>query len=131
MEKIHQIIKDTLNNNDRIKLCILYGSAASGRLTDHSDIDIAIAGDKKFEKEYLVDLQLQLSVKLGYEIDIVDMNNIEGLILSEILKGIILIKKDNPLYAGFIKKSIYFNEDLLPNIRMILMKRARRFAGGH
>jgi len=132
MEEIQQTIKEALSSEDSIRLCILYGSAASGRLHKESDIDIAIAGDVKFSRDYLVDLQLALSRKLGYEVDIVDMKNLEGLILSEILrKGKVLIKKDTRLYAEFIKKVIYFNEDVLPNIRMILKKRAERFARGH
>lgn len=132
MEQIKQIILDTLAGENSIKLCILYGSAATGRLRKDSDIDIAIAGDALFGKEYLVYLQLALSSVLGYEVDIVDMKNLEGLILSEILrKGNVLIKKDTNLYAEFIRKVIYFNEDVLPSIRMILKKRAARFAGGH
>lgn len=132
MEQIKQIILDTLAGENSIKLCILYGSAATGRLRKDSDIDIAIAGDALFGKEYLVYLQLALSSVLGYEVDIVDMKNLEGLILSEILrKGNVLIKKDTNLYAEFIRKVIYFNEDVLPSIRMILIKRAARFAGGH
>ena len=132
MYRIHQIITDTLNGEQEIKLCILYGSAASGRLRKESDIDIAIAGDVQFSRDYLVDLQLALSRRLGYEVDIVDIKNLEGLILSEILrKGKVLIKKDTGLYAEFIKKVINFNEDVLPNIRMILKKRAERFAGGN
>ena len=73
-----------------------------------------------------------ISRKMNCEIDIVDMKNVEGLILSQILgKGIVLIKKDTSLYAEFIRKVIYFNEDVLPNIRMILKKRAERLARGH
>lgn len=33
--------------------CILHGSAATGRLRPHSDIDIAIAGDREFSTETL------------------------------------------------------------------------------
>ncbi len=132
MEKIQQIINEILGSDSRIKLCILYGSAVAGRLTDRSDIDIAIAGDAPFKAENLVELQLELSRRLGREVDLVDMKNLEGLILSEILRhGIVLIKKDKALYAGYIKKVIYFNEDVLPGMRMILKKRAERFASGH
>lgn len=121
--------QDTLAGVSGIKLCILYGSAACGKLIKESDIDIAIAGDAVFNREYLVDLQLALSRRPGYEADIVDMKNIEGLILSEILrKGKVLIKRDTSLYAEFIKKVIYFNEDVLPNVRMILKKRAERYS---
>ena len=131
MDSIPLIIKETLEGDDRIKLCILYGSAASGKLTLHSDIDIAVAGNAKFGIDALVELQLKLSHNLGYEVDLVDLKDLEGFILSEILKhGIVLIKKETAFYAELIKKVIYFKEDILPGMRMILHKRARRFAGG-
>ncbi len=90
-----------------------------------SDIDIAVAGYNPFDLHYLVHLQSSLSSLLEREVDLVDMNRVEGLILQQILKGNVLIKKDTALYAGFIRKVVYFNADILPNIRMILEKRAR------
>ncbi len=132
MEKIKQIIRDELKNENNISLCILYGSAATGRMTKQSDVDLAIAGKEMFDLEYLADLQVRLSLNLGYEVDLVDMNRIEGLILKEILKnGIVLIKKNSSIYADFIRKAIYFDSDVLPNIRMILKHRAEKFARGH
>jgi uncharacterized protein len=132
MEHIKDIIRNELQSEDLIKLCILYGSAASGRITDRSDIDIAVAGKEKLEIEYIADLQIKLSLKLGYETDLIDMNSAEGLILKEIMKGgIVLIKKDTGLYADLIKKVMYFDADILPNIKMILKKRAEKFARGY
>ena len=116
--------------DSRIKLCILYGSAASGTLTKRNDI--AIAGESKFDKVSLADLQTILSHKLGYEVDLVNIKRAENLIMREILKGgIVRITKDTRFYAECIKKVIYFNEDVLRSMRMILRKRARRFTGGH
>jgi len=131
MEQIKNIITNELLHEDLIKLCILYGSAASGRLTDRSDIDIAVAGKNKLDPECLAELQVRLSLKLGYETDLVDINSVEGLILKEIMRGgVVLIKKDTQLYADFIKKVMYFDADILPNIKMILRKRVEKFARG-
>lgn len=132
MDEIQQIIKELLETDENVKLCILYGSTASGRLRNDSDLDIAIAGDTLFRREYLLDLQLALSRRLGYDVDVAEMKNLKGLILSEILrKGEVLIKKDTGFYAEFIKKGIYFNEDVLHDIRMILKKRAESFVRVH
>ena len=131
MLKIQQIIKNRLLHESNIQLCILYGSAAKDRLTERSDIDIAVSGYNTFDLHYLVHLQSSLSLLLEREVDLVDMNRAEGLILQHILKGEVLIKKDAAVYADFIRKVIYFNADILPNIRMILKKRARRFISGY
>jgi hypothetical protein len=40
MEHIKDIIRNELQSEDFIKLCILYGSAASGRITDRINWDI-------------------------------------------------------------------------------------------
>jgi predicted nucleotidyltransferase len=52
MESIRNIVRNVLQHEDIIKLCILYDSAASGRLTDRSDIDIAAAGKNKLYPGY-------------------------------------------------------------------------------
>ena len=44
MLEIKQTIKNKFIDESQIQLCILYGSAANGRLTGISDIDIAVAG---------------------------------------------------------------------------------------
>ncbi len=131
MLKIQQVIKNRLLHESNIQLCILYGSAAKERLTERSDVDIAVSGYHAFDLNYMVCLQSSLSLLLEREVDLVDMNRAEGLILQHILKGEVLIKKDTALYADFIRKVIYFNADILPNIRMILKKRARRFISGY
>ena len=132
MEDIKEIIRSRLEAEQHIKLCILYGSAAKDRLTERSDIDIAVAGDDKLDTAMLADLQMDLSQALNREVDLVDMNRAEGLILQKIIQtGTVLVKRDSMLYAGFIKKVIYFDADVLPNIRMILKKRAEKFVSGY
>lgn len=121
-------LKEFFSTQSSIPLAILYGSFARGRETKKSDVDIAIAGYENYSSETLADLNLSLAEMVNREIDIVDLNSLGGTILTQILtKGLILKKEDTVLYAGFIKRMLYFEEDMAPNIRYILDYRRERF----
>lgn len=125
---IKQVLTDLFNKDESILLVILYGSFAAGRETQNSDIDIAIAGKEKLEPEHLMTLNLRLSKLTGREVDIIDLNNTEGTILTEVItKGAVLKKQDTNLYADLIKKVIYYEEDMADNIRYILKHRQEKF----
>ncbi len=111
-----------------VQLAILYGSFAIGMETKKSDIDIAISGNGKYPSTLLADINLETAKLLNRETDIVDLNNVSGTILTQILtKGIILKKTDTILYAELIIKMLYFEEDMAPNIRYILDYRREKF----
>ena len=55
-----------------------------------------------------------------------------GLILKQVITtGKKIINKKPDLLAQYIKKMLYFNEDMLPNYQMILKAKAKRFAHGY
>lgn len=125
---IKQALTDLFKKDESILLVILYGSFAAGRETPNSDIDIAVAGKEKRGHEQLADLNLRLSKLTGREVDIIDLNNTEGTILTEVItKGTVLKKQDTDLYADLIKKVIYYEEDMAKNIRYILKYRQEKF----
>jgi len=111
-----------------IKTAILYGSFASGNETDNSDVDIAVGGLEKISPDILAALSLELSKLLNREVDLVDLNSISGTILTQVLtKGTVLKKENTILYAELIKKMIYFEEDMAPNLRYIFDYRREKF----
>ncbi len=128
MEKIKDQIVTVIKGYPDCRLCILYGSAAKNRLTEHSDIDVAVAGEKPLEKELLVTLSIELTKVFGREADVLDIHTVGGIILSEIIGGGSVIKKDVVLHAYFMKKVMFFHADMLGNIRYILKTRAERIA---
>ena len=114
-----------------IRLCLLYGSAASGQLHAGSDVDIAVADDGPIPQDTLAEWQLQLSEALGREADLLDLRRAEGLILRQILTCRVRLKNEDPrLLSSLIRRMWYFEADMMPNIRLILRRRAERFAAG-
>jgi predicted nucleotidyltransferase len=130
-DRIRKAIAGFFAGRPEIRLCFLYGSAASGRLHAGSDVDVAVAAADPLKPEELAELQLRLSELLGREVDLVDLRRAEGLLLRQILARGLRLKNEDPLFlSSLIRKMWYFEADMMPNIRLILQRRAERFAGG-
>ncbi|MGL1890085.1 MAG: nucleotidyltransferase domain-containing protein [Spirochaetaceae bacterium] len=109
VEKIKPLI------DSDIELTILYGSAASNRLTDRSDIDIAIGSNKRISNDKSLELSLKLTHLLNREVSVIDISKMEGVILKEVLQKGLTVKNSDPiLKALYITKMITFTEDILP-----------------
>jgi len=115
-----------------VEVCLLFGSAAKGKLGVNSDIDIAICGDKAFTHDYLAELQVAIAERLGTEVDLLDMARLNGIILRQVITTGKKILNNNPdLLAHYIKKMLFFSEDMYPNYQMILKAKVKRFAHGY
>jgi predicted nucleotidyltransferase len=121
-----------LADKPAIRVCYVFGSAAEGRLTSASDIDIALAAVRPLPEHSKDDLRRSLEGELGAEVDLVDLQSVEGLILQEILtRGTLVLAADDEILAGLFKKMWFYEADMMPNYRMILEHRVRKFAYGH
>ena len=95
-----------------LTLVVLYGSQANGQATKDSDIDVAIMGAQALSIEELLEFNSGLRLKLGREIDLVDLRASHGALLSEILtRGKLLLMRDPAVYAALIKRMWYERED--------------------
>lgn len=121
-------ISTVLDGFVNITFATLFGSACSDRMTESSDIDIAVAAQKKLSVEQRVALSNSLSVALKHEVDLIDLNQVSGLILEQALcQSKIIIKKDQALYAELLKKLWYNQADMMPYVKRILMQRSEKW----
>ncbi len=113
-----QAVKTFFESQDDILLVILYGSQVTDHYTPSSDIDIAIAKKNTITFDEKNRLQLELSVVLKKEIDLLDIQNISGLIHYQVLTTGLCIKKKNNeaevLYHKHTMKALYWYEDYYP-----------------
>ena len=131
-EKVILKLRSVLDMKPEVKVCLLFGSAAEDKLGVNSDIDIAICGDNAFTNDYLAELQVAITEKLKTEVDLLDMARMNGLILRQVITtGKKIINKRPDLLAHYIKKMLFFSEDMFPNYQMILKSKAKRFAHGY
>lgn len=121
-------IRRVLEDYPQIQLATLFGSAARGRLTDRSDIDIAVAAQTPLSWDVRIELADRLTQALHREVDLVDLQSVAGTILAQSLcHGRVVLKKDTVVYAELLKR-LWFNQaDMMPYTRRILTERRRRF----
>ena len=107
LPQITKNIQGTLEDYPDICLAILFGSAAKNRLAPRSDIDIAVAANRPLSFKQRENLFIDLSERVSHEIDLIDLQAVSGLILSQALcHGIIIKKTSTPLLAALLKKNV-------------------------
>ena len=130
-ETIFADVERLVQARSEIRLCILYGSAAAGRLHSGSDIDIGVAAREALGPEEYLSLYRALSTGLNREIDLLDLRTAHGLVLSEALtKGTIIVCRDRNLRARLMQEVVYFNEDFRRPLDRMLRRRIERFING-
>ncbi len=122
--KIAEVLKDF----PQILFATLFGSAAKGRMTEQSDVDVAVASWERLSVETRGGLAVALSCALGREVDLVDFQAVSGLILEQALcTGTIVKNADHGLYARLLKRLWYNQADMMPYVRKILEQRSSRW----
>ena len=130
MEKMDQITS-VLEGTEGIELAIVYGSASAGTMRRDSDVDIAVLFDHALAIEQKLELKGLLEQILLRDVDLVDLSELSGTILKQILcKGRILVKKDSRVLADLYKRMIYNQTDMMPYVIRTLEERQQRFLHG-
>ncbi len=122
---------ETLAGDPGIKVAIVYGSAASGKLRPDSDVDVAVLFDKPLDMDARLALWGKLTDALHREVDLVDLDGLGGEILHQILtKGRVVIKNDEAAYYGLAKRMVYDREDFMRYVRRAQRERIGRMIHG-
>jgi len=131
MDPIRDTIRSVLARFPQVRLCILFGAAASGRSTQHSDVDVAVAAAEPLSLDARLELQQAISTAVQREVDLIDLAAETGPILKQALsKGILIQNLDKPLYAGLISRMLFSEADMMPYYNRILNQRRERFLHG-
>lgn len=127
--QINQSVISELSHEPGLQVAVLYGTAAAGKLRPDSDIDLAVLYDRPLSVENRLTLLEQLDKRLSMPVDLVDLSQVSGVILREILcRGKVLIKKNPQIFVQLIQRLVYNQEDVMPYYRAALRERAERFA---
>jgi predicted nucleotidyltransferase len=123
-ELLVEKIIEVLEGFPQVLFSTLFGSAAKGRMTVGSDVDIAVAACEALSIESRGELASALSLGLGREVDLIDLQAVSGLILEQALcTGKIVKNADHDLYARLLKRLWYNQADMMPYYRRILEQR--------
>ena len=128
MDKLRESIRKALERHPDIKLCMVFGSVATGRASAGSDLDIAVAAGKPLSSEKYLELIEEFAAVSNRQIDLVDLMAVMGPILKQALStGVIVQNLDKSLYANLISRMLFNQADMMPYYDRILRERRRRF----
>jgi predicted nucleotidyltransferase len=124
-------VKEVLRAVPGLKLAILHGSAATGKMRADSDVDLALLFDHPLNAEQKMMLISHLESALHREVDLVDLFALSGTILKQVLrKGRVLIQNQPGARTELIRKMIYNQSDMMPYVTRTLIERQQRFIHG-
>jgi len=114
-----------------LRLALLFGSFATGKVHASSDIDIAVAYPQCLSLDERISKAQALSAEINKEIDLVDLRTAHGILLQQILAHRrTLVNRDPELYGMIIARRINEEEDLMPLYEQGLQARRDRFLHG-
>lgn len=123
--------KDILCAESGLKLAILYGSAANGKMRADSDVDVALLFDHPLTAKQKMALSARLEEALSKPIDLADLFSLSGTILKQILcEGRVVVKKSAEDLTRLTRRMIYNQADMMPYVRRTLLERQERFIHG-
>ena len=127
-------IDEALGDRTDLHTIIVYGSAVSGNLRSGdafaSDVDIAVAGPEPLGLRAKLDLVASLSRALARDVDLVDLYEAHGLLLTQILTKGHAVRKNKPSFVA--EKAIEMYDYQLffePSLREARRRRIERLTG--
>jgi len=127
-------VRAVLDDEPKVLVAILFGSAARGELRPDSDVDLAVASADVLTPQDKLRLIERLAQACGRPVDLVDLWRAPPLLLRQILTaGCVLLKRDSQptkrIYAELICRIIYQQTDFVPYLERILAERRERAFG--
>lgn len=104
----------------------IFGSFATGRQNQSSDIDLAFDFGRELEAEAYFTYLTKISLMTNRQVDLVDLRKTEVPFLSEVLKSIVWIKKNDLAVSQLYRKNIFNRQDFLPLKEKIQINRLKR-----
>jgi predicted nucleotidyltransferase len=128
-------VAEYLYNHDKVSSAWLFGSVATGKAGEDSDLDIAILFNPGMSKYERFDLRLEISGELerlaGREADVVDMEAAPLYLQHQVRKtGRLIVEKDHTYRVNFDIRSRREYFDLAPVLELRNRKLIERAIGG-
>ena len=127
---VQAAIEQVLARHPSIVVAILFGSPATDRSRNDSDLDLAVASATPLDPQIRIQLIEELAAALGRPVDLIDLTQNHGPLLQQILtKGRLIICTDRTRYADLLLRVVYEEADVMPYYRRILAERRQAWIG--
>ncbi|MFW5497807.1 MAG: type VII toxin-antitoxin system MntA family adenylyltransferase antitoxin [Maridesulfovibrio sp.] len=119
-----------LEQQDDLEVGIVFGSTVTGDTRPDSDIDVAVLGPSPLSYKRIMELQALISIKMGREVDLIDLKKCHGLLLQQILTtGNLMFGLDSLLLAQTASRMLVEQADYEPlRNRLVLSNLKRGFS---
>lgn len=106
-------LADFFGKKSEVLLVFLFGSAASRKMAEGSDIDIGILFEFQLDFYKVNEFKNELSSMFKREIDIANLNSASPILKMQVLKnGVLVFAKDKKIYNQFYVDAINQYDDL-------------------
>lgn len=123
-ESLLRELGGVLETETDIQLAIVFGSAAAGRLTRDSDIDIAVLADAPLDSRRRQRLIEELARASGRPIDLIDLRTAGFAITrSALLGGRHILCRNRRVHGALLARTLTDSADFLPYRERILRHR--------
>lgn len=128
-QTIDSQIRGVLSNFPQIQIALLFGSIASGRQHQNSDLDIAVAAHQALTAQNKIAMIGALAESTGRSIDLVDLKVAGEPLLGQIVRHGRRILGSDTLYGELISRHLFEQADFMPYRNRILAERRLAWLG--
>ncbi|NLC69336.1 MAG: nucleotidyltransferase domain-containing protein [Clostridiaceae bacterium] len=127
MEDVIEKCKKVLIKYENILFAYIFGSYASGRVREDSDIDIAIYLKEKIDTKEYLDIRMDLMEACGRKVDLIILSKATPLLKFEVYRNnILLFTRDETLENNFKVKTLFEYWDTKKYLDMAYKKNIER-----
>lgn len=113
-------------------MALLIGSYGTNRQRPDSDVDLAVSAGRPLTAEERIHLTQTIASVTHRPVDLIDLETVHGLILKHALReGKSLIPSHPATFEKLLKRMIYEQEDLNPQIHQAKVDRVEAFTHGY
>jgi predicted nucleotidyltransferase len=124
-----EAIVAALRTQPSIELAVLFGSLATGRAGDGSDVDLAVDAGRPLSAQEKIALISEVGAATGRPVDLVDLHTVGEPLLGEILRDGRRLLGSDPRYAEWICRHLHDAADFLPYVQRMLAERRTSWLG--
>ena len=128
--KVQAAIASVLEHYPSVTMAILFGSLAAGRGRSDSDLDLSVSSTVPLTAQARIELIDELSASLGRPVDLIDLSQVHGPLLQQVLTtGRLILCRNRTEYAELLRRQAYEEADVMPYYRRILATRRQAWIG--
>ena len=126
------LLQKLLSEQKQLHMALLIGSYGSDRVRPDSDVDLAVSAGHPLSTEERIQLTRILAAATHRPVDLIDLESAHGLILKQALRlGKPLIPSRPATFERLLKRMVYEQEDLNPQIQQAKIDRVEAFTHGY